>query len=99
MLKPEYTTSFNRDIRRQRRKHQNMEPMKAVIRLVLLDTPESKEELRRRHRAHPLAGEWEGAIECHVNNEGDRLLIWMRGEEVAVFLRTGTHGELFGGGA
>ena len=47
---------------------------------------------------HPLKGEWGGARECHVG--GDFLLIYPLGDKPSpgggiVFLRAGTHSELF----
>ena len=71
--------------------------LKNVIRLVLEDTDEAKETLRRRHRAHRLqGGEWERVVECHVGNAGDWLAVWIREDGTAWFLRTGTHEEIFG---
>ena len=45
---------------------------------------------------HPLGGNWEGHRECHIG--GDFLLIYrVDGENhgMVVFVRTGTHAELF----
>lgn len=44
---------------------------------------------------HVLKGKWDDCFECHVANFGDWLLIWVADDERAVFLRTGTHDELF----
>lgn len=52
MLNAEYTKAFQRDIKRLKRKHVDFTELKNVIRLVLEDTDEAKETLRRRHRAH-----------------------------------------------
>ena len=43
-----------------------------------------------------LTGDLAGVMECHVGNAGDWLAIWMRDDGIAVFMRTGGHGELFG---
>ena len=76
MLNAEYTKAFQRDIKRLKRKHVDFTELKNVIRLVLEDTDEAKETLRRRHRAHRLqGGEWERVVECHVGNAGDLSLI------------------------
>ncbi|MBW3095500.1 type II toxin-antitoxin system YafQ family toxin [Bifidobacterium sp. 64T4] len=97
MLKPEYTKPFQRDIKRLKRKHVDLTDLKSVIRLVTEDTSESKETLRRRHRAHRLQGkDWDGVIECHIGNAGDWLAIWIRDDGTAWFLRTGSHDEIFG---
>ena len=46
---------------------------------------------------HPLKGNWEGHPECHIG--GDFLLAYKLGvigkHELIVFVRTGTHAELF----
>jgi mRNA interferase YafQ len=95
MLVPEYTRIFERDIKRMTKRHENMQGLRTVIRLVLEDTVASREELRRRHRAHRLTGDWNGVIECHIENSADRLLIWRTSNHTAIFLRAGSHDELF----
>jgi len=43
---------------------------------------------------HPLKGDWAGFRECHAG--GDLLLIYKLAEEDSVlFVRAGTHAELF----
>jgi mRNA interferase YafQ len=43
---------------------------------------------------HDLSGDWAGYRECHVG--GDFLLIYtLRDDDVVIFVRTGTHAELF----
>lgn len=46
---------------------------------------------------HPLSGNWEGFRECHVG--GDFLLIYQlennEKPEMIIFVRAGTHAELF----
>lgn len=96
MLRAEYTKAFERDVKRLKRRHADLADLKEVIRLVLEDTDESRETLRRRHRVHMLTGDLAGVMECHVGNAGDRLAIRMREDGIAVFMRTGGHDELFG---
>ena len=44
---------------------------------------------------HPLHGNYEGCIECHI--QGDFLLIWIDKENnIIELVRLGTHSELFG---
>jgi mRNA interferase YafQ len=95
MLVPEYTSGFERDVKRMARKHMDTEGLRRVIRLVLADNEESRDELRRRHRAHRLTGDWSGVLECHIDNSLDSLLIWRTSSGTAVFLRVGSHDELF----
>lgn len=46
---------------------------------------------------HPLKGDWDGYRECHVG--GDFLLIYRIADSsrggLVVFIRAGTHAELF----
>ena len=42
---------------------------------------------------HPLKGEWANYRECHVG--GDFLLIYQVEDNAIVFVRSGTHAELF----
>ncbi|WP_082086156.1 type II toxin-antitoxin system YafQ family toxin [Komagataeibacter europaeus] len=42
---------------------------------------------------HPLKGDWADHQECHVG--GDFLLIYQKDEEKIVFVRTGSHADLF----
>ncbi len=42
---------------------------------------------------HPLKGEWADHRECHIG--GDFLLVYHVGGDQIVFVRAGTHSELF----
>lgn len=95
MLTPSYSSIFERDIKRLKRRHVDMAPLKEVIELVLRNTAESLGELKRRHNMHTLSGAWRGSNECHVCNAGDWLLVWKVAGSLAVFQRIGTHDELF----
>lgn len=95
MLSAEWSGAYERDIKRLRKKHIDLDPLKEVIRLVLDNTPESTGILLRRHNMHTLVGKWSGHQECHVANAGDWLLIWSDDGVTAFFERTGTHNELF----
>lgn len=66
-----------------------------MIDLVLENTPEAIEELRRRHNMHTLSGRWAGRNEYHVVNASDWLVIWSNNSKVAFFERTDGHDELF----
>ena len=95
MLRAEFTPQFRRDAKRLEARHADPAPLKVPGDLVLQNTPEALEELRRRHRMHDLKGSWAGSWERHVANAGDWLVIWREGEGLAVFQRTGSHDELF----
>ena len=44
-LLPEYTSTFERDMKRLKRQHVDLKPLKDVVRLVVENSPESLEEL------------------------------------------------------
>ncbi|MDO5722423.1 MAG: type II toxin-antitoxin system YafQ family toxin [Actinomycetaceae bacterium] len=95
MLRPEYTSRFEKDVKRLKKKHADMALLKDVVRLVVQNDEASLAELRRRHRMHELKGNWAGAKECHVANLGNWLCVWQVSDDLAIFLRTGTHDEIF----
>ncbi len=94
-LRATFMPSFSRDLKRVRRRGLDEGDLLAVIGLIIENTPESREELRRRHRMHSLKGAWRGSSECHVANAGDWLIVWRECDGVAFLQRTGTHDEIF----
>lgn len=46
-------------------------------------------------RDHPLKGDWADHRECHIG--GDFLLIYRLESNTLIFVRAGTHSELFEG--
>ena len=64
-----------------------------VLRRVI-DNLIAGEDLEPHRRVHPLKGAFQDCKECHLG--GDWLLIWRPTDEAIVFVRTGTHGDLFG---
>ena len=95
-LTADFSTAFSRDLKRKAAKRGwNLVELEKVVDLILENTPEANEVLRRRHKMHTLSGKWEGRSECHVANAGDWLVIWSSNGKVAYFERTGSHNELF----
>ena len=94
-LQVNFTSQFERDVKRLKRKHVDIRPLMDVVELVAQNTPDSLETLTRRHGMHTLRGEWLGSCECHVANAGDWLCIWRSDNRVAIFQRTGPHDDLF----
>jgi mRNA interferase YafQ len=68
----------------------NMWKINFVIGLLANEIP-----LPPNYKEHPLHGEYEGTLECHV--EGDWLMIYEidEDEKNLFLLRTGTHSDLF----
>ena len=95
-LTADFSTAFSRDLKKKaKRRNCDLNELQKLIDLVLENTPESTEILKRRHNMHRLSGSWAERNECHVANSGDWLVIWSANDEVAFFERTGGHDELF----
>lgn len=60
----------------------------ALLLLISNDGP-----LAPEWRDHALKGKWADHRECHVG--GDFLLIYLPQDDAIVFVRTGTHSEVF----
>ena len=88
MRQPTYTTQFERDLRRMRRRGKDLSKIKDVL-AVLIDG----EPLAARHHDHILVGNYVGRRECHI--EPNWLLIYKLAEDEIIFERTGTHSDLF----
>lgn len=95
MLKIEFSPQFQRDYKRLMKKHEKIELLDNVIKLISKDSKMSKRELKQHHNMHRLSGKWAGSWECHVANIGDWLLVWRVSGGVAYLVRTGTHDEIF----
>ncbi|HEX2763830.1 MAG TPA: type II toxin-antitoxin system YafQ family toxin [Allosphingosinicella sp.] len=92
----DYSKTFSKDWERLSRSGRyDMNRLKQVmLLLVAADAP-----LPPEWKDHPLKGEWSAHRECHVG--GDFLLIYRLDEAAGkggtiVFVRAGTHSELFG---
>ncbi len=96
-LTADFSAAFQRDLKKKaQRRGWDLSQLESVINLIIENTPDTLEELRRRHNMHTLSGKWSGRRECHVANAGDWLVIWSSNDTVAFFERTGSHDELFG---
>lgn len=83
------STAFRKDVRRADKRGRDMTKLRAVILLLIEDSP-----LDVRHRDHPLKGAWLGYRDLHV--EPDWVLIYKVTEAEVLLARTGTHSDLFG---
>jgi mRNA interferase YafQ len=70
-----------------------MQELQTVMQLLI----ENRAPLPPEYLDHPLKGEWRDFRDCHIR--GDWVLIYRINEtaedEEVVFVRTGTHSELF----
>lgn len=86
----DYARGFVKDWERLSRSGRyNMPQLKqAMMLLIANDAPLGPEWLD-----HPLAGNWADHRECHIG--GDFLLIYRLEKSAIVFVRAGTHADLF----
>lgn len=85
----EYDKQFSKDWKRLNNSGRyNMNELKEVMILLIANN----EPLPIQYRDHELTN-FEGVRECHIG--GDFLLMYAIENNVIVFIRTGTHSELF----
>jgi len=87
-MKVSQTNQFKKDIKRLQKRGKNIAKLKSVIDLLIANQP-----LPPNTRDHPLAGNWAGHRDCHI--EPDWLLIYKLFEDEVRLERTGTHSDLF----
>jgi mRNA interferase YafQ len=86
----DYTKTFLKDWERLSRsgRHDLKRLKEAMLLLIGNDAP-----LGPEWRDHPLKGDWADHRECHIG--GDFLLIYRLDGNAIIFVRAGTHSELF----
>ena len=89
MYEISYTTSFNRDLKKIKKRGYDLKLMSVVVRKLQLG-----ESLEPKYKDHYLTGNWKGYRECHILP--DWLLVYKADEDrlVLVLSRTGTHSDL-----
>ena len=88
MRQPEYSGQFKRDLKRAKRRGQDIEKIKIPMQLLI-----EEESLPASYGNHPLAGNWKGCHDLHI--EPDWLLIYQITDNIVRFERTGSHSDLF----
>lgn len=90
MLKRIFKKQFARDLKRAVRRGKDLRKIASVIDLLC-----SQQPLPPSLHDHPLAGNYAGFRDCHV--EPDLVLIYrvVQDELQLVCVRLGTHGDLF----
>ncbi len=88
MLDLIYRKSFEKDLKRAKKRQKNMVKLKTIITLLL-----KKKPLPLRCRDHALSGNYLYHRECHI--EPDWLLIYKPTESAIILERTGSHADLF----
>lgn len=89
MRTPSFTGQFKRDRKRASKRGWDIAHLDRILTRLI-----ANETLEARYKVHPLRGSYAGHWECHI--ESDVLLIWYYAEgNQIVFVRTGTHADLF----
>lgn len=84
------TTQYRKDLKRYKNQPKKLAELKKVLKILEKESP-----IPREYYPHPLLGNYEGCIECHI--QGDFLLIWVDPKtDIIELVRLGTHSELFG---
>lgn len=83
------STAFRKDLKRVRKRGQDISKLEKIIHLLEQDVP-----LPWRCHDHLLIGNWSGHRECHITP--DWLLIYRLEEDMLILDRTGSHADLFG---
>jgi len=89
VLKPAAHKEFKKDLARVGKRGWDLWRLFQVM-----NTLAAGQRLGPEHKTHPLKGEYDGFLECHLG--GDFLLIWYVNAGEIVFIRTGNHADLFG---
>ncbi len=88
MLNPINKNRFERDLRLLLKRGKSLEKIKNIMRQLVEQKP-----LETKYCDHPLKGEYVDCRECHI--EPDWLLIYMIKDDSIIFVRTGSHADLF----
>ena len=82
------TTQFKRDIKLAEKHGKPMGKLKALLITLINGEP-----LDPKYRDHKLSGDYKNHRECHI--EPDWLLIYQLKAAEILFVRTGSHSDLF----
>ena len=88
MLEASFTNQFAKDAKLMQKRRGNLDGLIDVIVKIIWEEP-----LPRHNREHGLSGDYSGYTECHV--KGDWLVIYRFFPGKVMFVRTGTHSDLF----
>jgi len=92
MRRIEYTATFRRDFKREKR-GQHRRDIDSIISDIVSLLAEDK-TLAEKNRDHGLSGNWSDHRECHL--KPDLLLIYRKPDaQVLQLVRMGSHSELF----
>lgn len=88
MLTAVYQNHFKKDLKLAKKRRKNINLLKTIITKIV-----KEEHLLPKNREHKLTGKYKDLWECHI--EPDWLLIYKVTNTEAIFVRTGSHSDLF----
>ena len=88
MLQVVYQNQFKKDLKLAIKRGKDISHLKVVIAKIV-----NEESLLPKNREHKLTGNYKDHWECHI--ESDWLLIYKVSSTDAIFIRTGSHSDLF----
>ena len=88
MLQAVYQNQFKKDLKLAKKRGENILRLKTIITKIVNEEP-----LLPKNKEHKLTGNYKNHWECHI--EPDWLLIYKVSATEAIFIRTGTHSDLF----
>lgn len=88
MLACTYERRFKKDVELAKKRGNSIKKLEAIMRLLLDGKP-----LPPKNRNHKLQGDFRDCWECHI--EPDWLLIYKKASTEIIFVRTGSHADLF----
>ena len=88
MLRYEHTNSFKRDYKKKVKQKKDIGLLKGVMEDLINEKP-----LPPRNKDHDLTGNYAGYRACHI--QPDWILIYKIKGDMIVFLRTGSHSEVY----
>ena len=91
MLRVKTTKQFEKDFKLMVKQGRDLEKLKTIMRKLI-----NQEHLDMKYKDHKLISNLEGHRECHI--EPNWLLVYRlrQSEETIVFVRTGSHSDIFG---
>ena len=92
MLTVVYTKKMRRDVKRVEKRGNDMNKLISTLTLLA-----SGEPMPSKYRDHRLKGKLSDFRECHIDGEGDWLLLYQIFDDVLILSAsgTGTHSDLF----
>jgi mRNA interferase YafQ len=88
MLISVYQNQFKKDVKLVIKRGKDISRLKLVMTKIVNEEP-----LLPKNKEHKLTGNYKAHWECHV--EPDWLLIYKVSNTEVIFIRTGTHSDLF----